>query len=204
MTTLAELSRGETNYRAGLNAAARGLSTNVIDATQFYTMMLSTVSRGLTTAWHEGAKECGIAPAELTTSELVRMQEEIGANIARINGLANFILQARDPLGKVALNQPIRSRLVLWLNAYDKNRTLAKSMTCKDKKAIWHLGKTEKHCTSCLKFAGRVYRWSTWKANEALPKSNILCCKGFNCDCGLTDTNQRITPGPFPKSALCR
>jgi hypothetical protein len=202
--TLAELSRGEMNYRAALNAAARGLSTNVLDATQFYVSMLSSVSRGLTMAWYEGAKECGITPKELTTEELVRMQAEIGVNLDRINALADFIFQARDPLGKMALNKAIRSRLELWLNAYDKTRNIAKGMACGNKKAIWRLGKTKEHCQSCLTFNGRVYRWSTWQANEALPKSNLLCCSGYRCKCTLTDTDQRMTPGPFPSGALCK
>ena len=204
MDVLAEITSHEADYRRSLNAAARALALNIIDPAAFFVQMTSTVSRGLTRAWHDGAKACGIDPQELTVAELSKMQKEINANLLRIYPLADYISQVRDPTGKVALNKAIRSRLELWLNAYDKVRTQARGMACKDKKAKWFLGKTEEHCTTCLRFEGRVYRWSTWQANQALPKSSLLCCGGWRCDCRLEDTTDRMTPGPFPASALCK
>lgn len=32
---------------------------------------------------------------------------------------------------------------------------------------------------------------------------NSCCDGGFRCDCHLDDTDARVTPGPFPKGALC-
>ena len=70
-------SRGTENYRRGLRAAVRGLWLGALDRDQFWDAMSSTISRGITSAWHAGAADCGIAPDELSPEELAALQKAI-------------------------------------------------------------------------------------------------------------------------------
>lgn len=55
----------------------------------------------------------------------------------------------------------------------------------------WVLGRTEKHCTTCLSLNGQRHRMSWYIRRGLLPKSEKLECKGFNCDCALVRTTER-------------
>lgn len=68
---------------------------------------------------------------------------------------------------------------------------------------IWKRGKTEKGCDDCKRYDGRVYRAKTWKKYNIEPRSELLACHGFNCDCTLEKTNLPIMRGrpPLPSGA---
>lgn len=201
MTEERSPSKGEKDYGLSLRAAARGLWRGILSFDQFVELMVVTVRRGLTRAWNEGAKECGINPEDMTAEERLELERAIFENYDRIFSYAEFIEQnSRANGGKLGR---VLWRTELWLNRYDSVRVKAAALACKDKKKQWHLGATEKHCRTCLKFEGRTYRYSVWEKNNALPKSRVLCCGGFRCDCTLEDTETRVTPGPFPRAALC-
>ena len=201
-------SGGERDYGLGIRAAARGLWSGVFDEFQFVDSMIASVTRGLNRAWLEGASECGITEQELTAQERLARDERINEQFKHILAFAQFITAHRRELFKrgqrAGPRDQVMKRAILWSNEYDAARVQAAAMACGNKKKAWRLGKTEEHCDSCSVFDGRVYRFKTWLANGALPKTRVLCCRGYRCDCKLEDTEQRITPGKFPVGALCR
>ena len=191
----------ESAYRAGLRATGRGLWQGVLTQPQGLAAMYSNIQRGITAAWREGAAECGITPDEFTFEELVARDNFIVEQEGYAPGFVDFaIANSKAEGGKWGT---IDSRIQLWVNKYRLARTMAASMACANKKKVWRLGATEEHCDSCAKFNGRVYRYATWAENGATPQSRRLCCGGWRCDCGLEDTDERITPGRFPAGALC-
>lgn len=206
--TQRQASRGEKDYGLGIRASARGLWSGVFDEFQFLDSMFAVIRRGLDRAWREGAAECGIKPEEFTAQERFALDERKTGQLERILPFSRFITARRRalfPRGKraAARDQVIR-RAILWSNEYDATRVQAAAMACGNKKKAWKLGKTEEHCVSCFGFDGRVYRYKTWADNGALPKTRVLCCRGYHCDCDLVDTEKRLTPGKFPAGLLCR
>jgi len=191
----------ESVYRSGLRATARGVWVEAMTQPQGLAAMYSTIGRGIQSAWKEGAAECGVKPDEFTFEELVARDNFIVEQEGYAPRFIDFVLaNLRSEDGKWA---PIANRVDLWVNKYRLAKTQAAAMACANKKKAWRLGATEEHCESCLKFEGRVYRYQVWAANGALPQSRRLCCGGWRCDCGLEDTDERITPGRFPAGALC-
>jgi hypothetical protein len=191
----------ESTYRAGIRAAARGVWNGSLSQPQGLQSMYLTIGREITRAWNEGAAECGIRPDEFTFEELLARDNFIIEQENYAPGFIDFVIQnLRANGGKWGTITP---RIELWVNKYRLARTRSAASACANKKKVWVLGATEKHCDSCLKFEGRVYRYQTWAENGATPQSRRLCCGGWLCDCSLDDTDERITPGRFPAGALC-
>lgn len=61
----------------------------------------------------------------------------------------------------------------------------------------WVLGATE-HCKSCLSVEGRVYRANIWAKYEWQPRSDLLECGGYNCQCRFEKTTKPVTKGRPP------
>lgn len=194
-------SGGERDYGLGIRAVVRGLWLGVFDQFQFIDSMVGSLQRGLARAAREGAAECGIGPEEMSHQELAAMDREINNNFKRIFQFSTTIMAGskRDG-GKLG---PLLRRATLWINRYDALRVEVAALACGDKKKVWRIGNTLESCRTCLGFEGRVYRYSVWVANGALPKVHALCCRGFRCDCRLEDTDAKMTPGRFPRSLLC-
>lgn len=202
-TTLSEKSTHESDYFASIRAAAKGMWLGVYNYDEFFAGMIRSIHRGLTFAFEEGTKECGILPDELSANELAQREAAIFEQINYIHGFAEFIEQNTKELG--GKWTPIYNRIQMWGNKYAAVRTLAASLACKNKKKVWRLNLvrvTKEHCRSCAGFAGRVYRYGVWQRNGALPQGFRLECSGLHCGCGFEDTEERITPGPFPRRLL--
>lgn len=194
-------SQGAAEYGRQLRAVARALWLGALSVEQFYSSMLSVIDAGLTRAMREGLAECGFEPDEAGEAETRLLFAEISQNLDSAWDLGEYIASnAKAEGGKWGA---VTSRLEMWQNRYPKLRVEIAAQACADRKMEWALGATEEHCASCFNFAGRVYRYSVWAKNGALPQSQKLCCKGYRCDCRLSETDKRITPGRFPASLLC-
>lgn len=205
-------SGGERDYGRAIRAATRGLVTGVFDEFSFIDSMIGTINRGLTRAFGEGLKKAGASIDDLDTpaylQERLALDGLINDNLASLFNFSAYILQQRvlyvQGQKRIAINH-VMNRATLWSNKYDKARQMAFAMASANAPLTWALGKTEKHCLSCLTFNGKTYRAETWASHNALPKSSRLCCGGWRCDCGLVPAAPatRITPGRFPEGALC-
>ena len=201
MTEVAKATRQQIEYRSSLRAAMYGLWVGALSVEQFNSALMDAIDRGMTNAFVEGLKRCGFTIQEASIEETRLYHEEIWNNVSRVGALAAFIEEnSKERGGSWAT---IDNRLTLWANRYTALRIAISTSACGDKKKQFVLGRTEEHCRSCYGFAGRVYRGSVWAANNALPQSQALCCRGFRCDCSLVDTELRMTPGPFPRGLLC-
>ena len=187
-------------YRTALRAPVRALWMRVFTLDQFLDAFGAAIDRGLTQAWIDGAKECGISYTELSGEERTTLKQHILMQRLYMGRYGETIMAApsRDEKGPMA---PHMKRLDTWVNRWNEVRNIAAAMACGDKKKVWRMGPTREHCVSCATFEGRVYRYSTWLAN-ALPQSRRLSCKGYRCLCFLADTDDRLTPGRFPSRAL--
>jgi hypothetical protein len=192
---------GEDGYRRSLRAPARGLWLDTLSKDQFMNAMIIAIERGLNSAWAEGAHECGIGLDELSAEETQRLKSEIYGQFKYIVGLGEFI-EAHSKARKGAWGD-VDKRLDLWVNRYRAVRSLAAAMACKDKKKVFaRVRATLKPCRSCSGLEGRVYRYSVWLANDAIPPSSRFECHGWRCGHELQDTDRPITKGPFPKRLL--
>ena len=199
-TNLQEQSRGESDYAASLRAVFRALWLGVMGFDQAFDAMMTTIRRGFNTAWQEGAKECGVLPEEYTPAERVELETRIFGQFDYIAGVLEFI-EANSKENGGAWGT-VAARVPLWANRYREAKAKAASYACANKKKMFMLGATKAHCRSCLGLNGRVYRYETWAANNAIPPSHAFECGGFQCLCTLEDTDQRVKPGPFPRSLL--
>lgn len=183
------------NYRLGIRAAFRGLWSGAFDFFDFYAAMDTTIQRGFSQAWREGALRCGIDFDELSRDELNALRSEIVRETQFIDGVAGFIeANSRDNGGKLSV---VMQRAELWIQAYDRVANRAQSMACKDQKLKWVLNPAE-HCSSCLKLEGKVKRASFWTERGVYPKAwDKLDCKQ-GCKCDLVPTTEPLSRGPLP------
>ena len=197
--TEAAVSGKGKQYRARLRSVTRALWTGVFDVDQFFDEMVSVITAGLTDAWEEGAKDCGIKPEDLDKEELAALRAAIGRE-------RNFVFAFGDAVdagskankGKL---KPLMQRVDTWANRYTDVANQARIKACANKKLEWQLGDAE-HCQSCLKLAGQVRRGKVWEKQGVRPQSppnGKLKCKGWKCACSLLPTDKPITRGRFPR-----
>lgn len=171
------MSEGE--YRTAIRSAIRGLWAGVLDYDQFYENMLLAIRRYTTQAWYDGAKRCGILPAELTAAERASIEQAIQYENQWIDGLAMTIEdESREEGGQLG---PLYSRAEIWIGRYRGTMDRAATSACADKKFRWTLGEAD-HCRSCLKLDGKVKRGSFWQESGILPRVHgawYLECQGF-------------------------
>jgi len=189
-------SYGFNEYARGVRSAVRGLWSGVYDEMAFYEAFYSLLNVGLTAAWQEGARNCGIAPDELTLDELKLMRFRVSEQMNYVTGFAEAIAAgSKENKGKLT---PLLQRALMWVNRYNDVKNQAMQIACKDQKLMWVIGPTEQHCASCSKLDGRVYRASIWKKYDLRPQMWRLACRGVHCLCTLNPTTDRVTPGHPP------
>jgi hypothetical protein len=191
--------KSQANYQRDLRRPVRAYWSGAIDRAQFNSTMLAITERGLTRAWMEGIARFGLAPDELTTEETVSLQLKITQGIPAIDRLATRIAANSKAEGG-ALGPLITIVDGAWGNRYADLKQAGEVLAGADRKAMWVLGVAE-HCISCLKLAGKVKRYSFWRAAGVLPRqagAEYLECKGYRCKCSLKPTRQPLTRGRLP------
>ena len=194
------LAENVSEYRQALRSRVRGFWAGYFDYAEFVSGFSSDIRWGISLAWEQGTAECGIMPSEWSVEEVQAMNAFITEQVMQVGFFAIAIEQNLKAVGGKL--EPLFSRTELWVNRYNEAKTQAAAMACGDRKKVWVLGPTEKHCRSCGGFEGRVYRFSVWLANGALTQSRRLACGGSNCQCRLDDTDERVTPGRFPSGLV--
>jgi len=186
-------------YRRSLRDNVRGLWSGSIDYDQFWEAMTATIQRRLPQAWYEGAKDCGVLPADLSPEERMALQQAIVNEMGFITKFADDIM-ARSKVGGGKL-QPLLTRVDRWAARYVDLQSRARLMACEDQKLMWTMGPTKEHCNSCLRLSNKVKRASYWRRVNVYPQSPPnpnLECDGFGL-CQLLPTEERCSPGPLPR-----
>lgn len=191
---------GIDTYRRNLRSSVRGLWQGVLTTRQTRSAFNATLDRGLSRAWLEGAKECGISEDELTQDELIARDEAIENQKEFVSGFLAVIREnSRANKGKLT---PLFTRLNLWVTRYEEIKSTAKAMACKDQKLEWVLNPRKENCLSCRRLDGKVKRGSFWESSGILPRkpdAPYLICGGWDCGCSLDPTNKPVSRGPLPK-----
>lgn len=200
---LAELSRKAGEYARELRGIARALWNGSMDFDQAFSLFTSTIRLRLQSAWYEGAKACGILPAELSPEELMAMGSVIASEDSRVYQFLDWILQNNKASGgKFA---PVQRRANTWALRYDDVVNRAKLQACADQKLEWvfnALGVTKSPCYTCqVKLNGKVKRASYWRrvgVQPQNPPNAMLECGGWGCLCALVITDKPLSKGPLP------
>jgi hypothetical protein len=185
-------------YRRAIRGAVRGFWSGVLDYGEFWDMMDTVTTDGLTNAWNEGARECGVLPDEMTQEERVELGRAIAYEKQWISGFAAAI-EKNDKASGGQL-EPLFQRAKIWIGRWEGVRAKAMAMACKDKKLKWIFGDAQ-HCVSCEKLNGRVKRASYWNEKGILPRVHnapYLACGGWLCRCTLVPTDEPMSKGPLP------
>jgi len=187
-----------TLYRRELRAIARGFWSGVWSQDQFFDLMYSTIDRGLTKAWSDGARQVGIAPDEISNAEQIALATIIFREYSYVGRLAGFILE--NPKGVKGSLSKIYVRLEVWINRYLDTKNQAKVAAEKDPKLMWNLGRTKDNCETCQKLAGKVKRASYWDSYvmPQQPPNPNLACGGWKCGCTLDPTDEPMSRGRMP------
>lgn len=112
--------------------------------------------------------------------------EEVAAFKAWLAEQSQYVTQFANEVYKEGLAESeIDSRCQKWANkslraAYHLAMELAGNETL----YRWRLGATEEHCSTCGTNSGLIRSLKDWKV-LGLPQSDMLECKGYNCDCSL-------------------
>lgn len=105
--------------------------------------------------------------------------------------LRKFLQDIDDKVGKI----PYEKRAAFYANALREAYWLGFCLgdTSKTRRIYWYFGNTIEHCTDCAYFAKQAGGWSMEDFYEQaikpgkMPQSGSLECKGFYCQCYLTD-----------------
>lgn len=190
---------GQSTYTAALRANARAFWAGLFSQGQFEDQMYDTVEIGLTNAWQQGAKSCGILPEEMTGVEHLMLR-------AIISKEQNFIYRLADDLALMTkavggLLKDTYARIDAWTYRYIDVYHSGALSACSDQKFRWDIDPTIDNCPSCLSLNGRVHRASVW-AEKGLqpqhPPNPFLKCGGHKCGCRFTKTDEPASRGRFP------
>jgi LAGLIDADG DNA endonuclease family protein len=187
------------SFQSSFRSTIRGLWSGALSITSASSALESAIRRGLTEAWLEGAGECGITEADMTTEEWGTLNIAIVNQFGYLPGLISDIVM-NSKLNEGAL-APLLDRADLWINQYNAVRAQAQSMACSDKKARWIYGDSISHCADCSRVEGKVYRLSVWAKYGWQPQSKDLQCGGWKCACSFELTDDPVTKGRPPALA---
>lgn len=97
-------------------------------------------------------------------------------------------------VGGIVVFAALLSRLTLWQNtsvgAYTTGQVEATPLAGEEEpRYTWRLGRTERHCSDCLRLDGVTLTASEWARAGIKPQSPQLECGGWHCDCRLELTD---------------
>jgi len=192
----ASATAGVESYQYLIRSAVYGLWSGERNLGDFIADMFTTIQRGFTRAWYDGAYECGLLPDDLTIEEKQRLADEI---LTEQSFIVNFGSDILEGLKGEALLRTHTVRIPMWVNRYSNIQNIARMMACGDEKLKWVMHPLKEHCPDCLMLDGRVYRASVWRTTGWEPKSRDLACGGYKCGCEFVITNEPITRGRPPR-----
>lgn len=191
-------SRGQARYKRDVNAAVKALFNGDIDLTDFIDVMEQNMSIAYSTAFAQGAAECGIKPEDFTDAEKEAIEDKVDAHSIYLAEFGRWIQEQATLDAKL---QSLNPRVSLWYERYNELVQLGKAMACADMKLEWVLDPTLENCDSCAKLNGKVKRASFWYERGIIPQvagAHYLACNGYNCGCTLLPTDKPMSKGRLP------
>ena len=195
--------RGAAQFRREIRSAVRGLWSKVLSWEDSWESMDSSIRRLFRKAYHDGAREMGVLPSELTASEKMALRLSIQQETSFISKLLDATEeQSRDNGGKLG---PLYKRVELWVQRYQQIYTDGQMTARDDPKMAWRYDHGAMHCSSCLKLNGKIKRLSSWERAGLQPQSPLLECMREAapvtvCKCHFEPTTEPASKGPLPKA----
>ena len=206
MTELSEqgADRGIAQYRREIRSAVRGLWSGALSWEDSWESMDSTIERLWRKAFHDGAKEVGVLPVELTPDERLKLRQGIAQETSYISGLLDATeTGSRANGGELG---PLYKRVELWVQRYQQVYTDGQMTARENPKLKWIYSHTVKnHCISCEKLNGKIKRKSQWEKAGLQPQGPTLVCMisagGITvCQCHFEVTIEPLSKGPLPRA----
>jgi len=176
---------------------------------EFEQLFIDAIENQLTRAWNEGADEVGVSIEDMTEDDLGILQGLITDEIGYLTGLGVDIIDAKESTSGMtegealdAFRSQFRSRIDVWASKYGEMVNKSKAHFGGKTKLKWELGATEKHCETCEWLNGTVayaYEWEQAGVYPGESGSSVLACGGWNCDCKLTETDERRSPNAIQR-----
>lgn len=177
-------------YAAEITRLANALYYQRINSYTFVDSLFSAAKIHLWRAWAQAAARFGVKSEDMSPDERAYIDTVVNNEALYMPGLADFIIAQR---GKGV--DSLMARLSLWVNRWNDVYNAGLLRFGRDKKLKWVMGATVEHCEDCAKYAGKVYRSSTWARYDIRPQSRLLACGGRKCRCRFVVTRSPITPG---------
>lgn len=151
---------------------------------QWSSAVRSIIRRYGNRAFRDGLLDGGVfeEPSEEdenTIAELIAEQSKY------VTALGERIFKTEEGISEALADQ----KPSMWYNKsispfYDAGRLSANQNGIYE----WVLGRTEKHCDDCPRLDGQRHRLKSYHRKGLVPKSDVLGCQGFNCECKLVPT----------------
>jgi hypothetical protein len=137
-------------------------------------------------SYRDGLAAGGVEDAELNDDDQAAIQSWLADQSSYVSDFSAEV--TKDGL----TDTEVISRAQLWVNK-SLSPIYHQGIAAADRNGLyeWGLGKTEKHCVTCLRLNGQKHRMRDWVAYGLLPKASTLVCGGWNCDCALQKTTGR-------------
>lgn len=136
-------------------------------------------------AFRDGLQDGGVSDATLDSDDLATVQHWVISQ-------SQYVTDFADQTYKQGLSPAeIASHSEAWANK-SLNEMYNEGRMSADRNGVyeWVLGRTEKHCKTCLTLNGQRHRFKEWYARDLLPGSQRLACHGYQCDCSLVKSNE--------------
>lgn len=184
-------------FESRLTNLVKALYNDTIKAPEFVDALGALIARQITLAYREAWNDEGGGqfPDYLTAAS----EAAILAQFDFVDQFARDIVDAR--IDKTPIDG-LLARVPLWANRYNEAYNDAVMLITKEAggNLEWVLGETEQHCSTCANLNGIVARASEWEALNVKPQNSPndkIECGGWRCDCTLTPTDKRRTPGAY-------
>jgi len=166
---------------------------------QFIDIMANLISGQLLQAYRQAMEDEGLTDAFLPDYLDASYQNMVINQYTFVDQYYRDIIDAR--VDGISIT-PLLARAALWAQRWTEAYNEAvKLITLQGGgNMIWTLGATEEHCPECAAFNGMVARASEWDALGIRPQNapnDKLTCGGWRCDCSLTPTDKRRSPGAY-------
>lgn len=195
--------RGIAQIRREIRGAVRGLWSGALSWEDSWESVDSTIERLWRKAFHDGAKEVGVLPVELTPSEKLELRQGIAQETSYIAGLLDATeAGSRANGGKLG---PLYKRVELWVQRYQQVYTDGMMTAREDPKLKWIQTALE-GCVTCVRLAGKIKRKSQWEKAGVYPQSptQLQCMIDAHgptvCKCYFEVTTEPLSKGPLPRT----
>lgn len=193
----------ESSFARGLHASVHALWGGMFDLVGFMDAMFALIEVEYTNAWHEGMRDAGVDPREMSIDEQTALQSHIIGAQGHAYDFGVYVEEHKKEVGDKLGS--LEGRTELWLTGYNTVYNEALTFAASDPHLVWVLGATEKHCGSCSRLDGKIKRASQWDASmiqPSNPPNPYLECGGWRCECYFEVTNQNATRGRLPRLTM--